>query len=55
MVEVQGKINQIPISILIYLGASLSYISPSLVEKCKISLEKFARCWLIQLATGANN
>ena len=28
MVEVEGKINQIPISILIDLGASLSYISP---------------------------
>jgi len=47
MVEVQGKINQIPISILIYLGASLSYISPSLVEKCKLSVEKFVRSWLL--------
>ena len=53
MVEVEGKINQIPISILIYLGGSLSYISPSLVEKCKLSIEKFARSWLVQLATGA--
>ena len=35
MVEVEGKLNQIPISILIDLGASLSYISPDLVEKCK--------------------
>ena len=43
MVEVEGKINQIPISILIDLGASLSYISPNLVEKCKLSVEKFAR------------
>ena len=43
MVEVEGKINQIPISILIDPGASLSYISPSLVEKCKLSVEKFAR------------
>ena len=34
MVEVEGKINQIPISILIDPGASLSYISPNLVEKC---------------------
>ena len=31
MVEVEGNINQIPISILIDLGASLSYISPNLV------------------------
>ena len=55
MVELEGKINQIHISILIDPEASSSYISPSLVEKCKISLEKFARCWLINLATGANN
>ena len=33
MVEVEGKLNQTPISILIDLGASLSYISPDLVEK----------------------
>ena len=38
MVEVEGKLNQIPISILIDLGASLSYISPDLVEKCKLSV-----------------
>ena len=31
MVEVEGKLNQIPISILIDLGASLSYISRNLV------------------------
>ena len=35
MVEVEGKLNQIPISILINPGVSLSYISPNLVEKCK--------------------
>ena len=35
MVEVEGKVNQIPIYILIDLGASLSYIYPSLVETCK--------------------
>ena len=47
MVEVEGKINQTPISILIDPGASLSYISPSLVENCKLSVEKFARSWLV--------
>ena len=31
MVEVEGKIYQIPISILIDPGASLGYISPNLV------------------------
>ena len=53
MVEVKGKINQTPISILIDLGASLSYISRNLVEKCKLPVEKFASSWLVQLATGA--
>ena len=53
MVEVEGKLNQTPISILIDLGSRLSYISPDLVEKCKLSVEKFAKSWLVQLATGA--
>ena len=52
-VEVEGKLNQIPISILIDPGASLSYISPKLVEKCKFSVEIFSRSWLFLLATGA--
>ena len=47
MVEVEGKINQITISILIDPGASLSYISPNLVEKCKLSVENFASSWLV--------
>ena len=53
MVEVEGKLNQIPISILIDPGASLSYISLDLVENCKLSIEKFAKSWLVQLAIGA--
>ena len=53
MVEVEGKINQTPISILIDPRASLSYISPNLVEKCKLPVEKFANSWLVQLVTGA--
>ena len=32
MVEVEGMINQTPITILIDLGASLSYIAPQIVE-----------------------
>ena len=53
MVEVEGKLNQTPISILIDPGASLSYVSPNLVEKCNLSVDKFAKSWLVQLATGA--
>ena len=40
MVEVEGMINQTPITIIIDPGASLSYISPKMVEKCKLSIEK---------------
>ena len=53
MVEVEGKIKQTPIAILIDRGANLSYISPKLVEKCKLSIENFGSSWLVQLATGA--
>ena len=45
MVEVESKLNQTPISILIDPEARLSYISPDLVEKCKLSVEKFAKSW----------
>ena len=53
MVEVEGMVNQTPVTILIDLGAILSYISPQIVEKCKLSIEKFDSSWLVQLATGA--
>ena len=53
MVEVEGTINQTPIAILIDPGASLSYISPKMVENCKLPVQKFENFWLVQLATGA--
>ena len=53
MVEVEAMINQTPIAILIDPGASISYISPKMVEKCKLPVEKFENSWLVQLATGA--
>ena len=49
MVEVEGILNHKPISILIETGASLSYVSPSLVEKSKLPVEKFAKSWPVQL------
>ena len=52
MVEVEGMINQIPVTILIDPGASLSYIAPQIVEKCKLSVNKFENSGLVQLATG---
>ena len=41
MVEIKGMINIQTISILIDTGASLSYISPKIVELCKLVPEKF--------------
>ena len=53
MVEVEGMINQTPVTILIDPGASLNYIAPKMVEKCKLPIEKFENSWLVQLTTGA--
>ena len=51
MVEVQCMIKNHFASILIDTGANLSYVSPSIVEKCNLSLKKFEKSWLVQLAT----
>ena len=51
MVEVQGMIQNFSLSILLDPGSSISYISPSLVEKCKLPLKKFDKSWLVKLAT----
>ena len=51
MVEIQGMIQKKPVSILIDLGASLSYVSPSIAEKWNLPLKKFEKTWLVQLAT----
>ena len=53
MMEVEGMINQTSVTILIDPGASLSYIAPKMVEKCKLFVEKFENSWLVQLAIGA--
>ena len=50
MVEVQGMIQNHLVSILIDPGSSLSYVSPSITEKCNLSLKKFEKSWLVQLA-----
>ena len=51
MFEIEGMINNQPISILIDPGAILSYISPRVVDLCNLALEKFDKLWLVQLAT----
>eukprot|EP00253_Pinus_taeda_P029692 PITA_29692 len=52
MVEFEGKISNLSIAILIDPGATLSYVSPKIVEQCKLLSEKFKSPWLVQLATG---
>jgi hypothetical protein len=53
MIEVEGMINNQTIAILIYLGASHSYIDPKVVEKFQLPRRKHGKSWLVQLATGA--
>eukprot|EP00253_Pinus_taeda_P010363 PITA_10363 len=53
MVEFEGKISNLPISVLIDPGATLSYVNPKVVERCNLQSVKFKNPWLVQLATGA--
>jgi len=41
MIECEGMIARKPVSILFDLGASLSYVSPKVVEKCQLQSSKF--------------
>ena len=52
MVKIEGMIKSQPIFVLSDPGASLSYVSPRIVEICKLVLEKFDKSWLVQLPTG---
>jgi predicted aspartyl protease len=53
VVEVEGKIHDTRISVLIDPGATLSYITPDVVESNKLKKQKHEKSWLVQLATGA--
>eukprot|EP00253_Pinus_taeda_P028245 PITA_28245 len=53
MIEFEGKISNFTISVLIDPGATLSYVSPKIVERCSLQPVKFKNPWLVQLATGA--
>ena len=52
MIEVEGKINEQPISILIDLGASHSYLDPNMVEIFQLLRSKLGKSWLVQLVIG---
>jgi hypothetical protein len=55
MIEVEGKINDQPIAILIDSGASHSYIDPKLVEIFHFPKIKLGKSWFVQLATRAKS
>jgi hypothetical protein len=52
VVEIKGKINDTRISVLIDPRATLSYITPDVVESNKLKKLKHAKSWLIQLEIG---
>jgi hypothetical protein len=53
LIEVEGNIDDQPITILIDSGASHIYIDPNLVERFHLQIRKIGKSWLVQLATGA--
>jgi hypothetical protein len=52
VVKMEGTISNHPVSILIDHGSNLSYVSPQIVEKCKLQQFKHVKSWLVQLANG---
>ena len=52
MVEIEGKVSDTSISILIEPGACRSYVSPKTVDICKLDKVKHKKPWLVQLAMG---
>ena len=52
MVEIEGKILNTSVSILIDLCACRSYVAPKMVDICKLGKVKHHKPWMVQLATG---
>jgi hypothetical protein len=52
VVEIEGKINDTQISVLIDPRAMLSYITPDIVESNELKKLKHTKSWLVQLAKG---
>ena len=52
IIEMDGKICDQFISILIDLGSNDSYINPQLVDKCRLRKEMHANSWLVRLDIG---
>ena len=52
MIEIEGKVSNLSISILIDSRASLSYISSNLMEICKLGSNEFPKNRMVKLAKG---
>ena len=52
MVEKEGKVSNTSISNLIDPLAFRSYVSPNIVDTCKLNKVKHEKPWLVQLATS---
>jgi hypothetical protein len=52
VVEIEGKVDNNPVSVLIDLGATLSYTAHGVVDSNKLKKTRHAKSWLVQLATG---
>ena len=52
MVEIEGNIFNTSISILIDPDACRSYVSPKIVDLCKLEKVKHEKPWMVQLAMG---
>ena len=50
IIEMEGKLCDQVISILIDPRSNYSYVSPNLVDKCGLSKELHVEYWLLQLA-----
>ena len=52
IVEIEGKVSNTSISILIDPHASQSYVSPKVLDTCKLKKVKHEKPWKVKLATG---
>ena len=55
MVEMEGKILNTSISILMDPSACRSYVAPKIVDLCKLGKLKHVEPWMVQLAIGTKH
>ena len=52
MIEIEDKVNNLPVSILTDSGDSFNYVNANLVERCMLVSNKMSNHRMVQLATG---